>query len=94
MQVFSVPLVRVRAESMRRGRYGVFFGGKNSSNKFEIKNVGKKRHQWRCLGKKHLSVLCVPLCEIKKIPHRQAFIDHHHIKSISVCGASVAWMVG
>jgi len=36
--------VGMDAESMRRGRYGVFFGGKNSSNKFEIKIVGKKRH--------------------------------------------------
>jgi hypothetical protein len=34
----------IESESMRRGRYGVFFGGKNSSNKFEIKIVGKKRH--------------------------------------------------
>ena len=40
----------IDAELMRRGRYGVFFGGKNSSNKLEIKIVGKKRHQWWTLA--------------------------------------------
>jgi hypothetical protein len=49
------------AESMWRGRYGIFFGGKNSSNKFEIKIVGKKKALVWCLGKKHLGVRCV-LC--------------------------------
>jgi hypothetical protein len=34
----------IDAESMWRRRYGIFFGGKNSSNKFEIKIMGKKRH--------------------------------------------------
>ena len=44
--------VGMDAESMRRGRYGIFFGGKNSSNKFEIKIVGKKRHQCGALAKR------------------------------------------
>jgi len=53
------------AESMRRGRYGIFFGGKNSSNKFEIKIVGKKGISVVPLQKASQRPLR-PLCELTK----------------------------
>jgi hypothetical protein len=55
----------IDAESKRRGKYGIFFGGKNSSNKFEIKIVGKKGISVVPWQKASLCALR-PLCELTK----------------------------
>ena len=78
--------VGIDSESMRRVRYGIFFGGKNSSNKFEIKIVGKKRHQCGALAKS-ISVCAASSVRDKKITHRQAFIDHYHINKCAAPSA-------
>lgn len=46
----------------------MFFGGKNSSNKFEIKIVGKKRHQCGALAKS-ISAPSVRANEVGSLKH-------------------------